>query len=176
LCSFPFSAPLLFSFDPGGVTTFVSLVLGSVWLSIMWNALLCALHRPRHRYRRRPTLSYHQRVLRLTSCVRSRPQRESRGYRNKYKYKSSIRRRRSRRKRGPSFNIRHRLKEKLGEVFLHQVSCLKTDSVSLSEFVLSIDPLKHFKRLKSCSGLTVGGKPLYQESVLFQVPPWSLFN
>jgi hypothetical protein len=89
----------------------------------MWNALLCALPRPRHRYRRRPTLSYHQRVLRLTSCVRSRPQRESRGYRNKYKYKSSIRRRRSRRKRGPSFNIRHRLKEKLGEDFLHQVSC-----------------------------------------------------
>jgi hypothetical protein len=173
------AAPLLFSFDPGGVTSFVSLVLGSVWLSIIWNALLCALHRPRHRYRPRPTLSYHQRVLRLTSCVRSRPQRESRGYRNKSKYKSilgSIRRRRSRRKRGPSFNIRHRLKDRLGEDLLHQVSCFKAVSVSLSEFVLIIDPLEHFKRLESCSGLTVGGKPLYQESVLFQVTHPGLFS
>jgi hypothetical protein len=172
-------SPLLFSSDPGGVTSFVSLVFGSVWISIIWNALLCALHRPRHRYRRCPTLSYNQRVLRLTSCVRSRPKRESRGYRNKSKYKSilgSSRRRRSRRKRAPSFNIRHRLKERLGEDFLHQVSCFKADSVSLSEFVLIIDPLEHFKRLESCSGLTVGGKLLYQESVLFQVSHPGLFS
>jgi hypothetical protein len=172
------AAPLLFSFGPGGVASFVSLVFGSVWISITWSALLCILHRPRHRYQRRPTLSYHQRVLRLTSCVRSRPQRKSRGYRNKSKYKSilgSIRRRRSRRKRDPSLSIRHRLREKLGEDFLHQVS-FKADSVSLSEFVLVIDPMEHLKKLQSCSGHHVGGKPLYQESVLFQVSHSGLFS
>jgi hypothetical protein len=46
----------------------------------------------------------------------------------------------------------------------------------LSEFVLVIDPLEHLKKLQSCSGHHVGGKPLYQEAVLFQVSHPGLFS
>jgi hypothetical protein len=155
-------------FDPGGFAFFSYLFFRRVImlrvLFVVWSAVCYILSHTRRKRRRRPNLSNNQRVRRLSSCVRPATEGETRQI--QIQNKSCVvvyRYRRSRRRRGPSLNIRRRLENiqlmDRPEQRRWNSHRFRFNPTSLSAFVNEIDPLEHYRQLRYGSDFS-----LYEKS------------